>query len=49
MRGSRKFGDKSEKIEDQDEVRQIRRQALKVIGKGVLVAFAITLIIMFIP
>ena len=40
---------RSEKIEDQKEVRQIRWQAVKVIVKGTLAGIAATLLVMLIP
>jgi hypothetical protein len=48
-RGSRKFGDNEERIEDEAELQQVRRQARQVILKGFLVALPITLIAYFLP
>jgi len=38
-----------EDIEDQNELRQVRLQALKVLGKSTLVAAALTLLVMLLP
>jgi hypothetical protein len=46
-RGARKFGDNEEKIEDKAELKQVRRQARRVILKGVLLAIPLTLIAYF--
>jgi hypothetical protein len=48
-RGARKFGKEEEKIEDQAELRQVRRQALRVILKGVLVAIPLTVLAYLLP
>ncbi len=48
-RGARKFGEFEEKIEDAAELKQVRRQALKVILKGLLVAIPLTLIAFMLP
>ena len=48
-RGSRKFGEFEEKIEDQSQVEQARRQARRVILKGVLLALPLTLLAYLIP
>jgi len=38
-----------EEIEDQAELKQVRKQALKVIVKGTLIGIALTLIMMLLP
>jgi hypothetical protein len=48
-RGSRKFGDDEERIEDQAELLQVRWQARRVILKAFFVALALTLIAYFLP
>jgi len=48
-RGLRNISDKEERIEDQAELRQVRRQALRVILKGVLVALPLTVIAFILP
>jgi hypothetical protein len=48
-RGARKFGELEEKIEDEAELGQVRRQARRVILKGVLVAFPLTLLAYLLP
>ena len=48
-RGSRKFGDNEEKIEDKMELAQVRRQARRVIFKAFLVALVLTWIVFLIP
>jgi len=48
-RGLRNISDKEEQIEDQAELRQVRRQALRVILKGVLVALPLTVIAFILP
>jgi len=49
LRGSRKFGETEEKIEDDAELKQIRRQAQKVIFKAFLVALPLTVIAFILP
>jgi hypothetical protein len=48
-RGSRKFGENEEKIEDISELKQVRRQAQKVIIKAFLVALPLTVIAFILP
>jgi hypothetical protein len=48
-RGSRQIGDEIETIEDQEELRQVRAQALRVNIKSVLVAIPLVLIALAIP
>jgi hypothetical protein len=48
-RSSRKFGDEEEKIEDEAELLQVRRQARRVILRAFLVALPLTLIAYFLP
>jgi hypothetical protein len=48
-RGARKFGEQEEKIEDQAELKQVRRQARRVILKGVLAAIPLTAAAYFLP
>jgi hypothetical protein len=48
-RGARKFGAEEEQIEDQAELRQVRKQARWVILKGVLVALPLTLLSYLMP
>jgi len=48
-RGLRNISDKEERIEDQAELRQVRRQALRVIIKGVLVAIPLTVLAYLLP
>jgi len=48
-RGSRKFGENEEKIEDNAELRQVRRQAQWVIFKAFLVALLLTMIAFILP
>ena len=48
-RSLRKFGEKAEKIENDAERKQVRRQALKVLLKSFLVAVVLTLIAYLIP
>jgi len=48
-RGTRLMNGKSEKIEDLKEVWKIRWQAVRVIVKGMLVAAAMTALVMLIP
>jgi hypothetical protein len=38
-----------EKIEDQSELKQVRLQAMKVLGKAFLVSLALTLIALALP
>jgi hypothetical protein len=47
--GTRKLGDKMEKIEDQAELAQVRRQARKVVLKATLVAIPFTLLVLLLP
>ena len=48
-RGARKFGAEEEKIEDEAELRQVRKQARRVILKGFLVALPLTLLSYLLP
>jgi len=48
-RGSRKFGETEEQIEDSVELKQVRRQALRVIFKAFLIALPLTLIGFILP
>jgi hypothetical protein len=48
-RGLRNISGKVEKIEDEEELKQVRRQAQKVILKGSLVALPLTVIAYLIP
>jgi hypothetical protein len=48
-RGSRKFGDSEEQIEDQAELLQVRRQARRVIIRAFLVALPLTVLAYLIP
>jgi hypothetical protein len=49
LRGSRKLGEFEEKIEEEVELRQVRRQALQVILKGVCVALPLTILAHLLP
>ncbi|MBL8101387.1 MAG: hypothetical protein JNM02_02545 [Anaerolineales bacterium] len=48
-RGSRLTTNEVEDIEDQSELKQVRLQALKVLGKSTLVAIALTFLVMLLP
>jgi hypothetical protein len=48
-RGLRKLGETEDKIEDDAELKQVRRQAQKVYLKSLLVALVLTLIAYLIP
>jgi len=48
-RGLRNISDKEERIEDPAELQQVRRQARRVILKGMLAAVPLTLIAYLIP
>jgi hypothetical protein len=48
-RGSRQLGENIEKIEDQEELIKVRRQAKKVRGKAIIAGLLLTLIGLFIP
>jgi len=48
-RGLRKVGDEEEKIENEAELRQVRRQARRVIVKAFLVALPLALLAVFLP
>lgn len=48
-RGSRKFGENEEKIEDSIELKQVRRQARRVIVKAFLAALVLTWIALLLP
>jgi hypothetical protein len=48
-RGSRKFGDQAEKIEDVLELAQVRRQARRVSLKSFLAAIVLTLVTLALP
>ena len=49
LRGLRNISDKEERIEDQAELIQVRRQALRVIIKGVLAAIPLTVLAYLLP
>jgi hypothetical protein len=48
-RGSRQLGETVEKIEDPQELAQVRRQAKKVRIKALIAGVALTVIVMLIP
>ncbi|GJQ36630.1 MAG: hypothetical protein JETCAE01_26400 [Anaerolineaceae bacterium] len=48
-RGARNLTGKIEKIEDQDALAQVRRQARRVVFKAFLAAIPLTLIVMLVP
>jgi len=48
-RGLRNTSDKIERINDQAALKQVRRQALRVVIKGVLVAIPFTILAFLIP
>jgi hypothetical protein len=48
-RGSRQLDDEVEKIEDTEELAQVRRQALQVNLKGFAAGLALTLLALLIP
>jgi hypothetical protein len=48
-RGLRNISDKDEKIENPAELKQVRRQARRVLLKGILVAIPLTLIAFMLP
>jgi len=48
-RGLRNISDKYERIKDESELKQVRRQASRVIVKGVLAALPCTLLAYLIP
>lgn len=48
-RGLRNISDREEKIEDPAELQQVRRQARRVILKGILVAIPLTLLAYILP
>lgn len=48
-RGLRNINDKIERIRDDAELKQVRRQALKVVLKGTLAALPLTLLAFLIP
>jgi hypothetical protein len=48
-RGLRHLSDKKERIKDTAELKQVRRQALRVIVKGVLAAIPLTALAYLIP
>jgi len=48
-RGLRNISDNEERIEDPVELVQVRRQALRVILKGVLIAIPLTILAYLIP
>jgi hypothetical protein len=48
-RGLRNISDRNERIEDPAELKQVRRQARRVILKGVLVALPLTIIAFILP
>jgi len=48
-RGSRQLTDEVEKIEDEAELAQVRRQARRVMIKAFLVAIPLTLIVLALP
>jgi hypothetical protein len=49
LRGSRKFNQQEERIENEAELRRVRWQARRVIIKGFLVALPITLLAYLLP
>jgi hypothetical protein len=48
-RGLRNISDKNERIKVKAELRQVRRQALRVIVKGVIAALPLTLLVYLLP
>lgn len=48
-RGLRNISDREEKIDDPAELQQVRRQARRVILKGILVAVPLTLLAYILP
>jgi hypothetical protein len=48
-RGLRNISDKNERIKDRSELLQVRRQALRVITKGVIAALPLTLLVYLLP
>jgi ABC-type polysaccharide/polyol phosphate transport system ATPase subunit len=48
-RGLRNINDKIERIKDDAELKQVRRQALQVIFKGMLAALPLTVLAYLIP
>jgi hypothetical protein len=48
-RGSRHLGDKAEKIENQQELAQVRRQAFQVQIKASIAGLVITLLTLLLP
>lgn len=48
-RGSRQLGDQVEKIVDDDELKQVQRQARRVLTKALGVAILLTLTALMIP
>jgi hypothetical protein len=48
-RGLRNISDKNERIRDAAELNQVRRQALRVMAKGVIAALALTLLVYLLP
>jgi hypothetical protein len=48
-RGSRKFGEMEEKIEDDAELRQVKRQAFKVQVKASIAGLVLTALAFLIP
>jgi len=48
-RGLRNISDRNEKIKDPAELKQVRRQAQRVILKGILVALPLTLVAYLLP
>jgi hypothetical protein len=48
-RGSRHLGEKPEKIEDREELAQVRKQARSVQLKAALAGLALTLLVLLLP
>jgi hypothetical protein len=48
-RGSRQLGEKAEKIEDPEELLQVRKQASKVQLQSVVAGLILTLLVVLIP
>jgi hypothetical protein len=48
-RGSRQLGETVEKIEDPDELKQVRKQASRVQTKSLIAGLVLTLLVVLIP
>jgi hypothetical protein len=48
-RGLRNISDRYERIKDRSELNRVRRQALRVVAKGVIVALPLTLLAYLLP